>query len=370
MTQNKQTKPASGGVTHPALTLWQNATGALGIPMTNDYLFRALLQENNTVLKGLVCSLLHLAPSEVVSAVITNPIELGSAAGDKAFFLDVRILLNNSRFINLEMQVVNEHDWPERSLSYLCRSFDYLKAGEDYIGIKPVMQICFLDFTLFPDHPEFYATYKFINIKNLISYSDKIRLSVLDLTRIDLATEEDRSYGIDHWAALFKATTWEELKALAKDNDYINEASATIFQLSQEDRIRLECEAREDYYRRQRYVESRLSLLERTETALERVETALAEKGSALEKTETALAQKGAALEKAETALAQKGAALEKAETALAQKGSALEKAETALAQKGAALAQRDAVIRKQMDEIDRLRAQLASLSGSDQAPL
>lgn len=91
MTQNKQTKPASGGVTHPALTLWQNATGALGIPMTNDYLFRALLQENNTVLKGLVCSLLHLAPSEVVSAVITNPIELGSAAGDKAFFLDVRI---------------------------------------------------------------------------------------------------------------------------------------------------------------------------------------------------------------------------------------------------------------------------------------
>ncbi|MCI8355286.1 MAG: hypothetical protein HFI47_09420, partial [Lachnospiraceae bacterium] len=35
-----------------------------------------------------------------------------------------------------------------------------------------------------------------------------------------------------------------------------------------------------------------------------------------------------------------------------------------------AALAQRDEIIRKQMDEIDRLRTQLASLSGSDQAPL
>ena len=33
-------------------------------------------------------------------------------------------------------------------------------------------------------------------------------------------------------------------------------------------------------------------------------------------------------------------------------------------------VAQRDEIIRKQMDEIDRLRAQLASLSGSDQAPL
>ena len=210
MTQNKQTKPAPGGVTHPALTLWQNATGALGIPMTNDYLFRALLQENNTVLKGLVCSLLHLAPSEVVSAVITNPIELGSAAGDKAFFLDVRILLNNSRFINLEMQVVNEHDWPERSLSYLCRSFDYLKAGEDYIGIKPVMQICFLDFTLFPDHPEFYATSKMINVKKHYIYNDNFTLNVLDLNQIHLATEKDKASKIDYWAKLFKAKTWED----------------------------------------------------------------------------------------------------------------------------------------------------------------
>jgi hypothetical protein len=34
-----------------------------------------------------------------------------------------------------------------------------------------------------------------------------------------------------------------------------------------------------------------------------------------------------------------------------------------------AALAQRDEIIRKQTDEIDRLRARLASLSGSNQAP-
>lgn len=45
---------------------------------------------------------------------------------------------------------------------------------------------------------------------------------------------------------------------LAKQDDYINEASATIYQLSQEENIRLQCEAREDYYRRQRSVQSML----------------------------------------------------------------------------------------------------------------
>lgn len=38
---------------------------------------------------------------------------------------------------------------------------------------------------------------------------------------------------------------------LAQNNKYIEEASATVYQLSQEERIRMECEAREDYYRTQ-----------------------------------------------------------------------------------------------------------------------
>lgn len=42
---------------------------------------------------------------------------------------------------------------------------------------------------------------------------------------------------------------------LAKQNDFINEASATVYQLSQEEQIRLQCQAREDYYRRQRAVQ-------------------------------------------------------------------------------------------------------------------
>lgn len=241
--------------THQKISSRNFATGPLIIPMTNDYLFRALLQQNNKVLKGLICSLLHLAPESINSVIITNPIELGCAVNDMTFILDTKIVLNDYAIINLEMQVINEHNWTDRSLSYLCRSFDSLKSGELYQNTRPVIQIGLLNFTLFPDHPEFYATYQLLNVKNYTLYSDKLCLSVLDLTKINLATEEDKHYQIDYWASLFKSTTWEELNMLAQNNEYIREASDTIYQLTQEEKIRQQCEAREDYLRRQRGIQ-------------------------------------------------------------------------------------------------------------------
>lgn len=61
--------------------------GALPIPMSNDYLFRALMQRNTKVLKSLICSLLHLDPADVTSVIILNPIELGETIDEKPIFL-------------------------------------------------------------------------------------------------------------------------------------------------------------------------------------------------------------------------------------------------------------------------------------------
>ncbi len=183
---------------------------------------------------------------------ILNPVELGKPVGAKSYFLDIKVLLNSRSIIHMEMQVSNQHNWPDRSLSYLCRTFDSLKQGDSYLQAKQVVQIGLLDYTLFPEYPEFYAVYEFRNVKKGYLYSDKLRLCVLNLNRIDLATEEDRHYRTDHWVSLFKSATWEEIKMLAKENEYIRDAASTVYRLSQEETIRLQCEAREDYYRTQR----------------------------------------------------------------------------------------------------------------------
>ena len=111
-------------------------------------LFRALLQKNNRVLKGLIASLLHMKMEDIQSVIIKNEIILGKHIPDKAFILDIRVLMNDNSIINLEMQVVDQCNWVERSMSYLCRCFDNLVKGDDYINAKPVVQIGLLDYTL------------------------------------------------------------------------------------------------------------------------------------------------------------------------------------------------------------------------------
>ena len=240
---------------------YMGASGVISYNMTNNYMFRYILQKNKKVLKGLICSLLHLSPDHVVKVEITNPINLSGNISGKEFILDINVMLNDNRQINLEMQVANEYNWPERSLSYLCRSFDQLYRGQKYEEVLPVIHIGFLDFTLHPQEPEFYATYQMLNVENHLVYSDKFTLSVVNLNQIELATEEDKSYKIDYWARVFKAKTWEEIKMLAKDNEYLQEAAESLYVANADEIVRQQCRAREDAERLQRTLERDNKLL-------------------------------------------------------------------------------------------------------------
>ena len=117
---------------NPTPRIFENATGPVTIRMTNDYLFKALLQKNPRVLKSLIASLLHLKPREIKHMNILNPIILGESAGDKDVILDVNVSFNDGTLLDLEMQVVNYSDWPERSLYYACRNYTSLAKGETY----------------------------------------------------------------------------------------------------------------------------------------------------------------------------------------------------------------------------------------------
>ena len=267
---NYQSRKEQSGISLIDINL-QNAKGTIPYGMTNDYMFRAVLQSNNKVLRGLICSLLHLTEEEVISVEIMNPIILGKAIERKEIRLDINVLLNNCTLINLEMQVANELNWQNRSVIYLCRSYDSLNHGQDYVEAKSAVHIGFLNYTLYNDYPEFYASYKLINVKNYQKYSDNITLNVVDLSRIDLATEEDKRYHIDDWAALFKATTWEEIKMLASKDDDMREAAQTIFQFCTDEQVRKMCRDREEYYQDLRNYERAISDRELTISSYKKV---------------------------------------------------------------------------------------------------
>ncbi len=231
---------------------YRNATGKIDYGMMNDYMFRAILQTHNNVLKGLISALLHMDCKEVRSATILNPIVLGEAVDNKSFILDIEVLMNDDALINFEMQVVNEGDWTDRALAYMCRAFDQLMRGQEYAEARPVIHIGFLDFKLFREHEEFFGIYKMLNVKDGYIFSDKLCLGVVDLTCIEKATEEDKAYEIDRWASLFRATTWEELRMIAEKNEFMQEASQAMYELSADYVIRQQCLAREEYAKKER----------------------------------------------------------------------------------------------------------------------
>ena len=295
----------------------KNATGPVTIRLTNDYLFKRLLQENSQVLKSLICSLLHFSPTQVKNVTITNPILPGESITDKTVILDVNVVFNNKSRINLEMQVVNELNWPERSTIYACRNFSKLNKGKKYSIIKPVWQIGFLDFTLFPEYPAFYSTYKLCDIKNHHIFTDKLTIGVVDLTSISLATPEDQRYNIDKWAMLFKSQTWEDIKMLAAQDININAAATTLYQLSEDERIQQQCEAREDYLLREQDLADRIADREKT---IAKQKRALTEKDQALAEKDQAIAEKDQAIAEKDQSIASKDEEIAKLKALLASK--------------------------------------------------
>lgn len=248
---------------------YQEATGKIDFTFTNDYMFRVILQSNELVLKGLISSLLHLPFDEIKTVEIKNPIKLGETLNSKDFILDIQVLLNNDTLINLEMQVANHHNWTDRSLSYLCRNFDQLYRGQEYEVARPVIHIGILDFVLFPDAPEFYASYKMLNIKSHYVFSDKFTLNVLSLKEIESATEEDVFWKIDKWAKLFAAKTWRDIKMIAQNNEILTSATKSLFEYNADDIIRQQCRAREEAERHERTMQKKLADSAKTIAALE-----------------------------------------------------------------------------------------------------
>ena len=274
---------------------WRNAKGKIAYGMTNDYMFRMVLQSNNNVLKGIISSMMHVPSDTITTVEIANPIELGKYIEDKDYVLDIKVKLNDNSIINLEMQVADLGNWQNRSLSYLCRTFENVQKGEDYNSVMPVTHIGFLDYDLFPEEKEFYSKNMLQNIKTGTIYNRNFCLRVLSLNQIELATEEDKRWHIDEWARLFKATTWEELKMIAEKDKVYSEAANSIYEQNSDETVRMMCEARREAIFHEQYVQNKMESLEKQ---LSQKEKQLSQKEKQLSQKDSLIEQLQAELEK------------------------------------------------------------------------
>ena len=76
-----------------------------------------------------------------------------------------------------------------------------------------------------------------------------------------------------------------------ESNEYLKEATETVYEISQEEQIRMQCEAREDYNRRMLGIGR---LLAKQTRELKEQAAIIAEKDSALAEKDSALAEQAA----------------------------------------------------------------------------
>lgn len=215
--------------------------------LTNDYMFRSVFQASEEALKGLLSALLYIPEEEILSCKICNPIILGDAIDEKTCILDIRVLLNNSKQINLEMQMGSVENWTDRSVFYLCKMYTDIKKGLDYTEAKSSIHIGIMMKSPIPEDAAFYNEYALKNRRTGYEFTGKIALHVLDLSYLEQVSEEERNSALYYWACVFKAKTWKEVLAMAEQSESIKKAVVTLRELSEDEKIRLQCEARERY---------------------------------------------------------------------------------------------------------------------------
>jgi predicted transposase/invertase (TIGR01784 family) len=116
--------------------------------------------------------------------------------------------VDNQR-VDLEIQVDDEGDFPERSLYYWAREYSTaLSAGEGYSSLPRTIVISIVNFKMFGCR-EFHSEFRALEVSRHVELTDKMCLHYFELPKLPKTISKDNRLQL--WLSLFRAETEEEL---------------------------------------------------------------------------------------------------------------------------------------------------------------
>jgi predicted transposase/invertase (TIGR01784 family) len=178
---------------------------------THDTLFKLLFVRFPDLLKRLIAAILRIPLDSITEFEITNPEIQPENLGDKFCRLDINMKVNGQK-VNLEVQVADEDDYPERSLFYWAREFSSsLQSGQTYSSLPRVIIISIVDFYLF-NCAEYHSEFRPLEVKRHEQLSDRMVMHYFEVKK--LPKEIDVENELELLLSLFRARTEEELKQM------------------------------------------------------------------------------------------------------------------------------------------------------------
>jgi predicted transposase/invertase (TIGR01784 family) len=194
----------------------------LAYTFTHDVLFKMLFVRYPDLLKQLVSALLGIRVEDMRDFTVVNPEIPPERLGEKFCRLDINMNLSG-QVVDLEIQVADEGDYPERSLYYWAREYSSaLPEGGEYKNLPRVILVSILGFKLFPC-PDFHSEFRLLEVSRHVPLTDKQVLHYFELPK--LPKEVHRGDGLKIWLSLFNAKTEEDLQSIEKLGvDFVEQA--------------------------------------------------------------------------------------------------------------------------------------------------
>ncbi|MCL1983504.1 MAG: Rpn family recombination-promoting nuclease/putative transposase [Clostridiales bacterium] len=281
--------------------------------MTNDILFKLLFVKNPDLLKRLVAELLGIRLEDIGQFEITNPEMPPESLGDKFCRLDINMTVDGQR-VDLEIQVADEGDYPERSLYYWAREYSSaLGEGKDYRALPRTVVVSIVTFKLF-SCAEYHSEYQPLEVTRHTSLTDKQAMHYFELPKLPEAV--DAGDELKLWLTLFKAETEEELRKIEDLGVPVMEQAIQAYRhITATDEFK-EMERLRSLARHNEAA----ALRHAAEVEREKWRGVVADKDAVIADRDAVIAGKDAALADKDAALADKDAALADKDAALADK--------------------------------------------------
>jgi len=182
----------------------------------SDVLFKMLFRENLHLLKRLIAALLDIPLQSISQFQMINTEMPPEEIGKKFCRLDINMIVDDKR-VNLEIQIEDEGNYPERALFHFARVYSSsLPAGNDYNELPKTIIISIINFKLF-NCEEVHSEFQVLEVKRHTPLTDKCGLHFFELPKMPDIESINPNNEKDLWLALFNAETEEELEEINKN---------------------------------------------------------------------------------------------------------------------------------------------------------
>lgn len=219
------------------------------LKVKNDFIFQRIFGQNEN--KEILISFLN-AVLELDSDKMLNDIEIlentrlkKDGIEDKLGILDIRAKTMLGEQINIEVQLINQHNMDKRTLFYWSKIFsEQLKEGQPFNELKKTITINILDFnyigvdtynTVFHLWEDYHKEYKL---------TDVMEIRFIELPKFR-KQKPDFSKPLDRWLVFIEDSPEEVLQMAIKAEPAIAKAEEILEYLGSLEEVRRYYEARE-----------------------------------------------------------------------------------------------------------------------------